>query len=479
MPASFPDPIETLADATRYLEGLINRERQPGYSYARLDLAPVRALAEALGRPQDALSIVHVAGSKGKGSTCLFAESILLALGESVGTFTSPHLESWVERFRVDGRPIDASRLVEAVRRVRPAVEALREGPLETRPSFFDATTAVALLLFAESGVDRAVLEVGLGGRLDSTNIVEPVVTCITSIELEHTDKLGHTEAAIAGEKAGILKPGVPAVLGALRAEAEAVIRSRAQSLGAPIRALGEHFVVSSLEVESPIGMPLETPEGAPGVATSAAPAWHAQTLWLRAADGFELRAPLAMSGRPALVNAALAVECVRALGAHSDAAIAEAAMSALATLRLPGRIEILMGDPAVIVDSAHTVESARALALVLAQLAPEGYELLISVSADKKLAGVLDALLPSARRVWVTCAEPVRSLPAGDLARLVRDRAPTLPIEVVEDPVKAAEQARASLPAGRRLCATGSIYLAGIARRVLRERIERGDDSR
>ena len=164
--------IETLAQATDYLDGLINRERSTDYAYRRLDLRPIEALLDGIGRPQDALSIVHVAGSKGKGSTCLFGEALLMALGERVGTFTSPHLESWTERFRVGGLPIDEATLVRAVERVRPVVEALRTGPQETRPSFFDATAAVALLVFRDAEVDRVMLEVGLGGRLDSTNVV-------------------------------------------------------------------------------------------------------------------------------------------------------------------------------------------------------------------------------------------------------------------------------------------------------------------
>jgi dihydrofolate synthase/folylpolyglutamate synthase len=453
-----PRKLETLTDAARYLEGLINHERRSGFDYARLDLAAIDALLEALGRPQDALSVIHVAGSKGKGSTCLFVETLLLALGESVGTFTSPHLESWVERFRVDGRFIDEARLVAAVERVRPPVEALREGPPETRPSFFDATTAVAILLFAEAGVDHAILEVGLGGRLDSTNVVAPGVTCITSIELEHTAQLGETEAAIAGEKAGILKPGVPLILGELRAEAEAVIRRRASEVGAPVRAMGEAFAVAG-RIDS------SATEGFP---------WTAQALHFEAGPDCAFIAPLAMSGRPALINAGLAVECVRALGVHSDAAIARVAASALAERRLPGRIEILMGDPRVVIDSAHTAESARALAAVLSQVAPEGYTLLLSVSADKNLGGVLDALLPGAQSVWVTRAEPLRSLPPETLAARVREHSATLPIEVVDDPEKAALRARDALPAGQRLCATGSIYLAGVAGRVLRDRITR-----
>ena len=244
MRRSDPERLTPLARASSYLDGLVNRERSGDYVYTRLDLCPIEALLDAIGRPHERLSVVHVAGSKGKGSTCLYTEALLGALGERVGTFTSPHLESWIERFRIGGREVEPAQLVAAVERIRPALDALRDGPLETRPSFFDATAAIAFTLFAEAGVDRAVIEVGLGGRLDSTNVVWPAVTCITSIELEHTDKLGTTEAAIAGEKAGILKPGVPAVLGALGREADEVIRSRALQLAAPVSARGQHFDV-------------------------------------------------------------------------------------------------------------------------------------------------------------------------------------------------------------------------------------------
>jgi len=459
--------LETLADAAAYLDGLINRERLPGYAYQRLDLRPIHALLDGLGRPEQALSVLHVAGSKGKGSTCLFAEAILLELGESVGTFTSPHLESWVERFRLNGRSVDEARLVDAVRRVRPHVEALRAGPQETWPSFFDATTAIAFLLFAEAGVDRALIEVGLGGRLDSTNVVSPRVTCITSIELEHTDKLGPTEAAIAGEKAGILKPGVVAILGPLRPEARGVIRARAEAVGAPVREWGEAFEA----LESP------PPHGG-----------HALRPVFRYVEpgGFELEVELGMPGLPARINAALAIACVRALDVWTDEALSGAARTALSRARLPARIERLPQDPAVLIDSAHTARSDRALADALETLAPKGFDLLLSVSSDKDLRALLEPLLPSARRIWTTCADRDRSLPADELAARIRELVgPAREVTAIADPIEAIGAARAGLrsdatepsrlepgaiaeapPEPQMLCVTGSIYLAGLARR-------------
>jgi dihydrofolate synthase/folylpolyglutamate synthase len=453
MSRSSPPRLESLADAADYLDGLINRERRPGFDYQRLDLRPSRALLDALGRPDDSLSVVHVAGSKGKGSTCLFVESILLALGESVGTFTSPHLESWVERFRLDGHSVDEALLVDAVERVRPPVERLRSGPVETRPSFFDVTTAVACLLFAEAGVDRALLEVGLGGRLDSTNVVSPAVTCITSIELEHTDKLGSSEAEIAAEKAGILKPGVVAVLGALGPDAERVIRTRAEEVGAPIRALGEDFRIESSARRVPRGP----------ISADAAEEFR----YVEPA-GLAFDVALAAAGTPARLNAALAIACVRALDVFSPQAIAEAVPPALASRSLPGRVEILAADSRIVVDSAHTARSAEALARALERVAPKGYELLLSVSGDKDLPALLEPLLSRAQRVWTTRAEPTRSLAAEALAERVRACRPGIEVVALEDPTEACRRARAELGDGLVLCATGSVYLAGVARRML-----------
>ena len=298
--------LSTLEDAAHYLEGLIDRERRTDYTYRRLDLQPIQSLLDSLGSPEKSLSIIHVAGSKGKGSTCLFAEQLLIGLGERGGTFTSPHLESWIERFRIDGQPIEEATLVGAVDRLRPLVEALRAGPEATRPSFFDATTAVALLVFAEAGVDRVLLEVGLGGRLDSTNAVSPEVTCITSIELEHTDKLGETEAEIASEKAGILKLGVPAIVGPLKPEALEAVRQVSDRVGAPRVEWGAAFEVAS----------------DPGSGQSG---WH-----FREAGGFGVSAYLGVAGKPARINAGLALACVRALGAYDDGTVAAAVREAL-----------------------------------------------------------------------------------------------------------------------------------------------------
>jgi dihydrofolate synthase/folylpolyglutamate synthase len=417
-----------------------------------LSLEPVQALLERLDRPERDLCVLHIAGSKGKGSTALFAEAVLRAAGRRTGVFTSPHLESWTERFRIDGREVEPARLAEAVERVRPHVEAQRTQCPDIAPSFFDATTAVALLLFREAAVDCVVLEVGLGGRLDSTNAVAPAVTCITSIELEHTDRLGTTLAEIATEKAGILKPGVPAVVGALPADAQSVVEARAAALGAPLARIGREIELATLD---------ENLEGAR----------------VRVADGafaVEIRLPVLGAHQPA--NAALAVACARRLlgDAVRDGELAEAAREGLACAALPGRVEVIGRAPWIVVDAAHTAASARALAEVLRRIGGVVH-LVLSISADKDTAAILDALLPCVGSVTLTRAEPLRSLTPDAIAAAVRTRAPDLALRVVPNPHLAVRAAREALAADEALCVAGSVYLAGIARGILSDASAQG----
>ncbi|MDJ0851198.1 MAG: folylpolyglutamate synthase/dihydrofolate synthase family protein [Myxococcota bacterium] len=436
--------IRDVEQAGAWLEGLINMEKRTDWPYARLGLEPVRRLLARLGDPQEALHVVHLAGSKGKGSTALLAESVWLAAGGRVGTYTSPHLERWTERVRLDGRETDGALLAAAVEAIRPHVEELRDHDPASAPTFFDALTAAAFVCFREAGVENVILEVGLGGRLDSTNVVTPRVTGITSIELEHTDKLGNTLGAIAGEKAGILKPGVPAVAGLLPEEALAVVVARARELGAPLAVAGRDFR-------------FELDDSGPGAPR------------LRLADGgLELEVPLPFLGRHQALNAALAVACLRRGSGLGDATLAEAAARGLPRARLAGRIERVGEAPLRIVDSAHTEASARSLAEALRQLPRRRTHVVLSISAGKHLDAILEALLPLASQVTVTRAEAVRSLAPEEVAAAVRRRAPDLALRVVPNPHLALRAACQGLGEGDCVCATGSVYLAGIARRVL-----------
>lgn len=439
-------PIRSLADARAWLEGLIDVERRPDLPYVRLGLDPVRRLLARLGDPHASLSVVHVAGSKGKGSTALLAEALLRALGERVGTFTSPHLECWTERFRIDGREVEGERLADAVARLRPHVEELAALDPARAPTFFDVATAAALLLFAEAGVERAVLEVGLGGRLDSTNVVTPAVGCITTIELEHTDKLGATLAAIAFEKAGIVKRGRPLVVGALPPEALAVVLERAEELDAPVARLGHDFAVTSCQA------------GLGGLRVA-----------LR--DGpLAVEAALPLLGAHHATNAALALACVRRLDAHADSALADAARRGFAGAELPARVEVVGRTPWLVVDSAHTAASALALAEALRCVPRRAAHVVLSISAGKDLGAILAALLPLAAQVTVTRAEPARSLAPEAIAAAVRAAGPTAALRVVPNPHLALRAAREAAGPEDMVVASGSVYLAGIARRVWRE---------
>jgi dihydrofolate synthase/folylpolyglutamate synthase len=437
-------PITDLASAAAWLESLLDVEKHPELPYARLGLAPIQALLARLGEPQRGLRVIHVAGSKGKGSTALLAESLLRAAGLRVGTFTSPHLERWTERFRIDGKEVQGRELAAAVRRLQPEVEALRARDPAQAPTFFDATTAAALCLFREAAVDRVVLEVGLGGRLDSTNVVVPEVACITTIELEHTDKLGGSFEQIAAEKAGILKPGVPAVIGRLPEPARRVVAERAADLAAPLAWLGEELSANVLAADAG-GLAFELRDGS-----------------------FALEARLPVLGEHQAANAALALACVRRAGV-SDALLAETAARGFASTRLPGRAELLARAPGLLVDGAHTGASARALARVLEKLPRRRLHLVLSISAGKDLAAILDALLPAADAVTVTRAEPARSLDPSVIASAIRHAAPALEIEVVPNPHLALRAAADALGPEDLLCATGSVYLAGVARGALR----------
>ena len=422
-----PDLIQTAEEAGSWLEGLINYERLPDFSQARFDLAPIEALMERLGHPERQLSVVHVAGSKGKGSLCLLTESILGALGEKVGTFTSPHLERWTERFRIGGREIGGDDLAAATETVRPHVEALRSIAGGPSPTFFDATTAVAFVLFSRAKVDRAVIEVGLGGRLDSTNVLKPAVTAVTQIELEHTDKLGSRVEEIAFEKAGILKAGVPCVTGALVEPAQRVVEERAHEIGVPVARLGRDFFVEPSSAS-------EAERGLFGFREST----------------FELHdLSMPILGRHQLDNAALAIAAIRRLANCPAERLAEAVRSGLASVRLPGRVEVVSERPRVIVDAAHTEASVRSLVEVLAAQRVDRRCLVLSISRDKAVASIVKILAPVTDEIWLTRADPARSADLETLDALAARLMPGVPRHCIENAEKAASEAFSTLGPG------------------------------
>lgn len=405
-------------------------------------LAATRGLLAALGDPQQRLRVVHIAGSKGKGTTALLTEALLQRLGKRTFTYTSPHLQRWTERLRLDGAEADPAAALTSLEAVRAASE--QTGIV---PGFFEALTVAGFDFAARQGAEWAVIEAGVGGRADATNVVEPSVTVLTSIELEHTDRLGDTLAAIATEKAGIIKPGIAMISPELPDEAEAVVRAAADAAGS------ERITVR----RSPL--PARTPR------TDRQVAWHhAPPVLTVAGPGWAVRGDLDTPGAYLGDNAALALAAVARLGLVAAERLQEAGR-ALNEVRLPGRMETVSTLPWVIVDSAHTETSARALVETVSALDPERVHLLLSLSASKDIDAVVSALLPGVDAVTATRADPDYSLPATEVAAAVHRRRPYLPVETIDDPDTALTVACADNPGSTLVLATGSVYLAGHVR--------------
>jgi dihydrofolate synthase/folylpolyglutamate synthase len=418
------------------------------------------------------LRIVHVAGSKGKGSTSAMLAAILRRAGYRTGLYTSPHLCRVEERIQVDGAPISADELAVLVEDLRPAVEALDA----QRPAgaagvtFFEIATALGLLHFVRRRVEAAVLEVGLGGRFDATNLCRPLVAVLTSISYDHQQQLGNTLASIAREKAGIVKPGRPAVSGVRAPEARAVIEDVCRARGAPLRQLGVDFhythepghvtaegerllprVRVTIEGVSG-GSPSGVPHGSP---SSAKQAWPALELGLL--------------GEHQAANAAVAVATVEELrraGMHiPDQAVA----AGLAGVSWPARLETVGHRPLVVLDCAHNLASAEALVNTLRESFPAERRLLVFAgSADKDLAGMLRLFAPHFAHVYLTrfVSNP-RAVPPERLAELLRGVA-ELPCTLCDSPEEAMRAARAAAGPDDLICVTGSVFLAGEVRSLL-----------
>ena len=435
-------PIADLPSAIAFIAALIRDEPRNQALREQVALTPIERLLRRLNDPHRTLTCLHIAGSKGKGSTALAAERLAATLGLRTGVYTSPHLTRWTERYRIDGEESSPALFAHCIEQVRSAVRDVMAHEAQWRPSFFDVLTAAAFVMFDQAAVDLAILETGLGGRLDATNIVQPSACCITSIELEHTDKLGDTIAQIAREKAGIIKPRVPVVIGAVPAEATAVIRARANQVNASILQLGR-----------------EVP-------------WQVRNESNRASVEFSLHRRRfhfdVDSGQAGLAgNAVLA-----ALGVHSalgvDVAELQKALPALETLYLPARLEFVRRAPWVLVDGAHTDQSVALLTQAMEACPAKRIRLLVSVSGTRDPGGLMAPLLRRSNDVTVTQADPARSMPASALATQLRYRTDQ-PVTAVADPVAAAKRLAAELRTDDLLVVAGSMYLAGRVRDVLK----------
>ncbi len=393
-------------------------------------LAKIRALLADLGSPHTAYPTVHVAGTNGKGSVCSMLAAILTASGKRVGLHTSPHLFSFTERMRIDGQEADEAWVADAVGRIETSIRRVA-------PSFFEASTALAFLYFAEREVDLAVIEVGMGGRLDATNVIHPEIAVITSISFDHMEQLGTTLPAIAREKAGIIKEGVPVVVGACQPEVESVIESVAETFSAPVVNVCHHPWSAAFDGKK---LRLSTPAG------DLLP--------------FRLDLPGHHQHRNALTAAATAWHLLPATAYEQDVIRGLSNVRRLSGLR--GRCEIIQRDPLVMVDVAHNEDGIRAALECMEREARASTDMyvMLGVAADKDVTAILRIIRRRDCVLMPTAIPGERGLPAADLASIARDVG--LRIVEIDSPEAGWDYFRELGDSRRSLLVAGSHYLAG-----------------
>lgn len=461
------------ASATAFLFGRINyeRARRVPYRSRRFKLDRMRQLVDRLGNPQRSFPAVHITGTKGKGSTAVMMASVLAAAGYRTGLYTSPHLHRLEERFVVDGHTCDPAVLVELLARIEPVVRDLDRRTDDQgdslAPTYFEITTAAALLYFQDRQVDVGVLEVGLGGRLDSTNICHPVVSAITTISFDHMQLLGSTLAAIAREKAGIIRPLVPVVTGVTEPEPLEVIERVAAEQGTSLLVLGRDFDLGYYP-------PPARRRAADGDGRNTG--GHLDYRERRGAERLVLKdVSLQLLGRHQAVNASVALAMcgqMRRAGWHLDEA---AIRRGLQQAECPARVEIVSRSPDIILDAAHNPASVAALLETVAQWAPRGPRVLVfGTSADKDAEAMLAQLLPQFDHVVLTrYASNPRGADPRRLFELARAMQPScgasdVTLHQAGDPASAWERVQALITPAHLVCVTGSFFLAGEIRPFL-----------
>jgi len=450
------DDLTTFDQAKDWLHSFVDFERR-GFRRHFADvvnLDTIRALLSMLGSPHERFPSLHLAGTKGKGSTAALCEAALRAAGYRTGLYTSPHLLSMRERIRLNGVPVSEEQIVALVRQVQSAAESLRERPDLNPPTFFEIHTAMAFLAFAEAGVDIAVVETGLGGRLDATNVIVPLVTAITTVGRDHTDILGDSLPQIAREKAGIIKPGAPVCLGEQEPEVEDVILARAVEVGAPVRRAPRVRAVGRPR-------PLEPPDDGEPLPCAA------QTVAIETGGG-DWRVRLPLAGRHQWGNLGLAWTAVEALGEQGFPVKRRQFVAGVKSLRWPARLEVVQARPWVVLDCAHNVPSLRALAAALpASLRYRRLILVYGLSADKEIEAATQEIAPLAEAVVLTQAMVHRALWVSELARATWGawRATPHLAWTVEE---ALQRARALADPEDCICVTGSVFVVGAALQAL-----------
>ncbi len=437
----------TYRDAVHWLDARVNYERSgASLRWQRMrNLDRIRRLLAALGDPHRPAGpgrfFIHIAGTKGKGSTAHLLAAALRALGLRTGLYTSPHLADLVERIRVDGVPIPPARLAAHLTRIRRVLRApaLRRDP----PTYFDLLTAAAFLEFRARGVEAAVVETGLGGRLDSTNVVAPALTMITNVDYDHTEVLGNTLDAIAREKAGIVKPGVPLVAGPLVRDAAREVAAAARAAGAPVWSAARELRLGRTASRGLAGVRFD--------ARTPRRRWR----------GVRVSAP----GRHQAENALLVLGALDRLEADGRLRVRPARVRrALAAARVPGRLEVRPGRPVLVVDAAHNALAARAVAAAMRGVRVRGAGrrvLLFAAAREKDARAMLASLAAVTDAAVMVRVDQPRMRPVPDLLAAARGLWPVPPAGA-PDVTSGLRLARAIAGPAGLVLVTGSFYLAG-----------------
>jgi len=448
-------------EAVKYLDSFINYEKKTAFAYKEsLKLEKIRDFLEIIGNPQDSFKSIHVAGTKGKGSVSAFAAYILKEAGYRTGLYTSPHLSDARERIRMlnpqkNGRPLQSGYdfegmicpddFVALVEKLKPQIkdycEISRYGPL----SFFEVYTAMAFAYFKEQKADFAVLETGLGGRLDATNVVDPFVCAITSISYDHTNKLGNTLAEIAGEKAGIIKNKKLIVISAPQEEEAAmVIRERCKEEGAILFEIGKEIMFERT------GSSLAS-----------------QVFDISGSLGGYRDLEVRLLGRHQIINACVAVSLIAALNRGLNRKIeSEDIKNGLYNTLWPARFEIISERPLIILDGAHNGASAKALKDTVSEAFPDKkITMILGVSRDKDIDAICRELVPISSQIFLTCADNPRALKPSEILARVRAYKPKALVKKTQSVGESILIASQSADEESVIIITGSLFVVGEAR--------------
>jgi len=437
-------PVSSYTKAMRFLNSLSDYERLRivRYNSQNFDLDRMRTLLRKLGNPQEKFKSIHVAGTKGKGSTCAMIASMLQATGYKVGLYTSPHLVDIRERIQIDGHMIPHAELARIIRQIQPIANRMR--PM---PTYFDVLTAAAFKYFANHQIDVAVVETGLGGRLDSTNVIKPEITAITSISKDHMAQLGNTLAKIAEEKAGIFKKDIPALTIVQDPEVEPVLRRVAEKVGAPFDVAGRSIEFSYRFESSRMLGP------------------HNRVCLTTPDSRYEhLAVPLI--GEHQALNCGLALSVIDRLKHRGFAIDDMKVMDGLSKTKMPGRMEMLNQMPRVIVDGAHNAASIDAMMRAIGQYIPyDSMVVIFGCCADKDVAGMLERITSGADKVIFTNVNNIRTADPEELAARYVELYGKM-AQVAPNLAGALEIANRAVTKEDLICITGSFYLVGEAKK-------------